>query len=42
MGFELSSQDPEKATAFYSSVFGWGVTESQWDYWEVSTGHGDE
>jgi len=41
VGFELSSQDPEKAAAFYSSVFGWEVAEPQWDYWAVSTGQGE-
>ncbi|WRP04538.1 VOC family protein [Rossellomorea aquimaris] len=41
VGFELSSQDPEKAAAFYSKVFGWNLAEPQWDFWTVSTGHGD-
>ncbi|QDP39899.1 VOC family protein [Radiobacillus deserti] len=38
VGFELSSQEPEKAVAFYVNVFGWQVAEPQWDYWEVQTG----
>ncbi|TYS91420.1 hypothetical protein FZC88_04550 [Rossellomorea aquimaris] len=42
VGFELSSQEPEKAAAFYSNVFGWEVAEPQWDYWAVSTGQGNE
>lgn len=38
IGFEMSSQEPEKAAAFYSKVFGWEVAEPKWDYWAVSTG----
>lgn len=38
VGFELSSQEPEKAAEFYSKVFGWKVAEPHWDYWEVTTG----
>jgi predicted enzyme related to lactoylglutathione lyase len=38
IGFELSSQEPEKAAKFYSTVFGWKVAEPQWDYWAVTTG----
>ena len=41
VGFELSSQEPEKAAAFYSNVFGWEVSEPKWDYQEVTTGHDD-
>ncbi|WP_186579566.1 VOC family protein [Aquibacillus kalidii] len=37
VGFELSSQDPQKAIEFYSSVFGWEIAEPQWDYWAVAT-----
>ncbi|WP_099159145.1 VOC family protein [Virgibacillus ndiopensis] len=37
VGFELSSQEPEKATKFYSDVFGWEISEPNWDYWSVST-----
>ncbi|MFC7686560.1 VOC family protein [Ureibacillus sp. GCM10028918] len=38
VGFEMSSQDPQKAAAFYSNVFGWEVAEPKWDYWAVTTG----
>lgn len=38
IGFELNSQHPEKATKFYSEVFGWKVFEPKWDYWNVMTG----
>lgn len=38
--FELSVDDPERAIAFYASVFGW--TATKWngpeEYWLVSTG----
>lgn len=36
VGFEISSQDPEKAIKFYSNVFGWEISEPKWDYWAVS------
>ncbi|MFD2442461.1 VOC family protein [Bacillus sp. CGMCC 1.16607] len=39
VGFELNSQDPEKAANFYSNVFGWKVAEPHWDYWAVTTGN---
>ncbi|USG67480.1 hypothetical protein NDK47_09470 [Brevibacillus ruminantium] len=39
--FELNSQHPEQAAAFYSSVFGWKIGEPHWDYRTVTTG-GDE
>lgn len=42
VGFELNSQDPEKAAEFYSKVFGWEVGEPHWDYREVTTGNGEE
>lgn len=38
VSFEMSSQHPEKATAFYSEVFGWKVDSPNWDYWPVQTG----
>lgn len=38
VGFELSSQDPEKAAEFYSKVFGWEISEPNWDYWPIKTG----
>ncbi len=37
VGFELNSQDPKKATSFYSMVFGWEISEPQWDYQTVTT-----
>lgn len=30
IGFELNSQEPEKAVQFYSKVFGWKVAEPYW------------
>ncbi len=36
VGFEISSQDPEKAITFYSNVFGWDISEQNWDYWAIS------
>ncbi|ASN04783.1 VOC family protein [Virgibacillus necropolis] len=38
IGFELSSQEPEKAAKFYAKVFGWEVSEPNWDFWGVKTG----
>lgn len=38
IGFELSSQEPEKAAEFYSKVFGWKIAEPKWDHWAVTTG----
>lgn len=38
IGFELSSQEPEKAAEFYSKVFGWEIALPHWDYWAVTTG----
>jgi uncharacterized protein len=37
VGFEISSQEPEKAIKFYADVFGWQIAEPNWDYWPVST-----
>jgi hypothetical protein len=37
VGFEISSQDPEKATRFYANVFGWEIAEPNWNYWPVKT-----
>ncbi|MFE5321499.1 VOC family protein [Paenibacillus sp. NPDC056579] len=37
-GFELNSQDTDKATEFYSNVFGWEVSEPSRGYCTVSTG----
>ena len=36
VGFELSSQEPEKAAKFYTNVFGWEISEPQYDYRAVS------
>jgi uncharacterized protein len=41
--FEIHADDPQRAIAFYTGVFGWTV--NQWDdqqYWLVSTGPTDE
>lgn len=38
VGFEMNSQDPEKAIQFYRDVFGWEVSGPSWDYWEVTAG----
>lgn len=41
--FEIHADDPERAIAFYSDVFGWTV--NQWgdqQYWLVSTGPKEE
>ena len=38
--FEISAEDPERATRFYSNVFGWKI--QKWDgpedYWMATTG----
>ncbi|QTN00701.1 hypothetical protein ERJ70_16240 [Sediminibacillus dalangtanensis] len=36
VGFEISSQDPEKAVEFYRKVFGWEIAEPNWEYWPVA------
>ena len=36
VGFELSSQEPEKAAKFYTNVFGWEISEPHYDYRAVS------
>ncbi len=40
VGFELNSQEPEKAAEFYSNVFGWQIAEPKWDYWGAMTVEG--
>ncbi len=40
IGFELNSQNAEKAAEFYSKVFGWEISEPNWGYREVRTGTG--
>lgn len=32
VGFELNSQEPEKAATFYAKVFGWGGAAPNWEY----------
>jgi predicted enzyme related to lactoylglutathione lyase len=38
--FEISADDPERASGFYRSVFGWKIInwEGPVDYWLVTTG----
>jgi predicted enzyme related to lactoylglutathione lyase len=36
--FELSSQNPELQAKFFSTVFGWEVSEPQWGYSSAKTG----
>ena len=42
--FEISADEPERALAFYASVFGWDI--QKWngpeDYWLVTTGPNDK
>lgn len=42
--FEIAADDPERAAAFYRSVFGWKI--EKWDgpmeYWVVTTGPKEE
>lgn len=40
--FDLSSKDPEKAANFYSTVFGWKISEPNWGYQPVITGEDDK
>lgn len=40
--FELNSQDPERASAFYAAVFGWQVADPHWGYREVVTGEASQ
>ncbi len=41
--FEINADDPGRASAFYSNVFGWKI--QKWDgpmeYWLVDTGEGE-
>ncbi|WP_053218325.1 VOC family protein [Virgibacillus senegalensis] len=39
IGFELSSQEPEKAVQFYARVFGWEFGEPNWEYWPLISGN---
>jgi len=38
--FELTADDPERATQFYSKVFGWQIQkwDGPQDYWLITTG----
>lgn len=38
----MSSQDPERAAAFYSSVFGWRFGEPNWGFYPAVTGDKDK
>jgi predicted enzyme related to lactoylglutathione lyase len=39
--FEIHAADPERAAAFYSSVFGWKIERwGEVPYWLISTGEG--
>ncbi len=39
--FEIHAENPDRAMAFYSAVFGWKFTHlPQIDYWLISTGEG--
>jgi predicted enzyme related to lactoylglutathione lyase len=42
--FEFRAAEPDRAIKFYQQVFGWKVSkwEGPMDYWNVSTGEGDE
>ncbi|RSD14845.1 VOC family protein [Amycolatopsis eburnea] len=40
--FEIHAGDPERAVAFYTSVFGWKFERwGEAPYWVISTGEGD-
>lgn len=41
--FEIHAENPERAIAFYSKVFGWKFTKwdaGAWPYWIIKTGDG--
>ena len=42
--FELAADDPQRAIAFYETVFGWQIKkwEGPVEYWLISTGPEDE
>ncbi len=43
--FEIHTDDPERAIAFYVSVFGWEIKkweDGQFEYWMVMTGKNEE
>lgn len=40
--FEIHADDPERAVAFYTGLFGWKANRfSDQEYWLLSTGDGD-
>ena len=40
--FEIHADDPERAVAFYTGLFGWRANRfSDQDYWLLSTGEGE-
>jgi predicted enzyme related to lactoylglutathione lyase len=42
--FEIPADDPEKAKAFYSNLFGWKIDPfpGSADYWHIDTGGADD
>lgn len=42
--FEIHSDDPQRAIAFYSAVFGWEFFQwsGGWEYWMIKTGPAQE
>jgi uncharacterized protein len=42
--FEIFADDPERATSFYETVFGWQIKkwEGPQDYWLITTGEKEE
>jgi len=41
--FDMTAEDPERMTAFYSKVFGWSFQkwDGPMDYWMATTGDGE-
>jgi len=42
VSFEMSSKNPEIATNFYSTVFGWRIANPNWGYYPVTTGDNEK
>lgn len=42
MHFEIPAENPERAMAFYTKLFGWSFHkwEGPWPYWVIATGEG--
>lgn len=42
--FEIHAADPERASAFYTAVFGWQIVkwDGPWPYWLITTGSDEE